>query len=1632
MRIRVFSVLMWKHAMVRRRRFINTFMDLFTPLLFFVLIFLIQRKLSSILKSGKLKDGVINTEVLSINDLEPAPFWIMYNPATELTNALMEDIGRKLNLPKLDSNPDHSKRGYFPRGNTTLTDLVKKITEKQALVEFKGLSGSTWPDRLHYTIRMNLLPEPDDLDDPGPGRHKAFGHDYGTFMRIQWAIDSSYIKLRSGKEVPLNLSLQEFPYYNSPRNENLRDLIGLQPLVCLLSLLVPFVFHMVRLMQERTSGIQELMKMVGVSLNTIGLTHYLNVLPIGLVYSIGATIIYKASSHPILPCSNWVLIFLMLFLHYNFVIALAFACSYIMRETNYATSLATVMYTLSWVPTQFFDGRKLPYLVKILTGLLPHMPVAWFWRQITTLEVFGIGANFSNIAKEHGTDGKSAPILVCFGFLLLQTVVFYALAWYLSLVRPGKYGQALPWNFCFKKEVMPVAEEEEEEIMRTDKRYFERARAHAEVGIKIANVSKVYPKHRALRNVSMEVYKGEITVLVGHNGAGKTTLMSIITGMTSATEGQVFVDGKDTVKQKKEVSRKIGFCPQLNLFFPDLTVQEHIMFFTMLKHGTYAEARESSRIIAERLGIADKLRAKTSELSGGMKRRSQLACALAGGATVLVLDEPTSGLDVETRRELWDLLLSLRGERTVLISTHFMEEVDALGDRVAALHGGVLRCFASTLHLKKAIGTGYRLTFTTFGMPNEAAISGVVMAHVPDASVKEQTINSISYNLPATHSGNFPALFSDLEARRSQLGLDSIGVGVSTLEEVFLRLCSDIDTSLTEDEVDTSVEPAQPPKKLTGILLYMRQLYVLLKRQTMFSLYRKWIFLAQIIIPIVLSIGVTHSMNSIISKSAHERTMNLDIYNERVGNRLLYQLSGPHVTQADLAKLQTLYPKVKFQEADDVAATILNIGKELILNYNKYLVGVEVNETDAKILYTTIVRHAAPVSLNLLSNLLAAHYIPGSDGNTITTINDPISTELSHKVPKQPKPMINLIMWATFICFLVMMMILGNIALPCQERLTGSRHIHIMSGCPPELHWLATLIFHSALCVLLVIIPTVVGALILEKDETINQKAMLGTFALIMLLGHMTFSALGYLVTFNFHEQGTGAILTILVVIFGTITPLLKIVYVYVGDTESQKELLQHVVEVANYIMPPHTMVIAAVKCVYAGQLNAWCKAVKEYCPALLLTMSGFDSTKCCAGQRPRCYFCIHEYSPGLEMIILFVQFLVLMAMVFLTQRGFFNGLVDKLVNSRYQPSEPKEQDKMVKAEKAYVSKAIKTADKNNPDAMLVDDVHKNYPGFCTKKVNALKGVSFSVKKGECFGLLGTNGAGKSTCFKIMTTEETATRGNIFGNGYHLRRGNSQYLQTLGYCPQFFGLDMFQTGEENLAMVLTLRGFDRARVEEEVKNWLHIIGLEKYASRHVATYSGGCVRRLGAAASLCGGSDLSLLDEPTAGVDVVARRRLWTALRKALKQKRSIIITSHSMDEMEALCSRIAILTAGRVRALGTTAGLRKAYAAGHAVVFKLLHAHHLDEVDSAKTQVYRLKGMLQETFNCTLKDEHKTMLHYHINDAMPYSVLFKELENLRNEFPTLIEDYAITETTLEEVFLSFAKEEQQQGAQAV
>lgn len=227
-------------------------------------------------------------------------------------------------------------------------------------------------------------------------------------------------------------------------------------------------------------------------------------------------------------------------------------------------------------------------------------------------------------------------------------------------------------------------------------------------------LNKIYTSHRgpihALSGLSLTMHENQITVILGHNGAGKTTLMSILTGLIPPTSGKAFVLGHSCVNDMSSVRASLGFCPQHDILFPSFTVREHFEIFARIKGIPPELITKESEEMAKRVGLAQKLDVQSKNLSGGMKRKLHLGLAFLGDSKFVVLDEPTSGMDPYSRRFTWSIIESYKEHRIVLLSTHYMDEADLLGDRIAILSQGKILCAGSGLFLKRAFGVGYQLT----------------------------------------------------------------------------------------------------------------------------------------------------------------------------------------------------------------------------------------------------------------------------------------------------------------------------------------------------------------------------------------------------------------------------------------------------------------------------------------------------------------------------------------------------------------------------------------------------------------------------------------------------------------------------------------------------------------------------------------------------------------------------------------------------------------------------------------------------------------------------------------------------------------------------------------------------------
>ncbi len=209
--------------------------------------------------------------------------------------------------------------------------------------------------------------------------------------------------------------------------------------------------------------------------------------------------------------------------------------------------------------------------------------------------------------------------------------------------------------------------------------------------IDVRNVTRKFGEKTAVSNVTFNVEKGKIWGFLGPNGAGKTTTMRMITGYLPPTDGEIFVAGESVIEKPQEVKKKIGYLPEIPPLYPEMTVYEYLMFVAELKGLKRKQARKSVGEAIEKTGLESVKRRLIKNISKGYRQRVGIAQAIVHDPDVLILDEPTIGLDPAQIVEIRNLIKSLKGEHTIILSTHILSEVTQLCDGVAIINEGVLK-----------------------------------------------------------------------------------------------------------------------------------------------------------------------------------------------------------------------------------------------------------------------------------------------------------------------------------------------------------------------------------------------------------------------------------------------------------------------------------------------------------------------------------------------------------------------------------------------------------------------------------------------------------------------------------------------------------------------------------------------------------------------------------------------------------------------------------------------------------------------------------------------------------------------------------------------------------------------------
>jgi len=332
----------------------------------------------------------------------------------------------------------------------------------------------------------------------------------------------------------------------------------------------------------------------------------------------------------------------------------------------------------------------------------------------------------------------------------------------------------------------------------------------------------------------------------------------------------------------------------------------------------------------------------------------------------------------------------------------------------------------------------------------------------------------------------------------------------------------------------------------------------------------------------------------------------------------------------------------------------------------------------------------------------------------------------------------------------------------------------------------------------------------------------------------------------------------------------------------------------------------------------------------------------------------------------------------------------------------------------------------------------------------AVRELDISIAAGECFGLLGPNGAGKTSTIKIVTGFQPPSKGTCYLHGLDIRTQVAAAQRILGFCPQHDALLPLLTGRECLQFYGACKGIEPKQLDACVDGVLMTLGLQAHGNKLTKQYSGGNKRKLSLAIALLGEPKVVLLDEPSSGMDPMARRNMWNLIQaeRRARPEMSMILTTHLMEEADELCSRIGILVGGRLACLGTAQHLKSRYSRGYSLEIKLNDTIPIEELvestESTNTPVpchSRLRPLLSSLESIAgraeLVDWHKRLFKYQFTNkanaedvasnggAAPQRILsrlFSCIEEHRRDVG--IENYSLSQTTLEQVFIGFAEKQ--------
>eukprot|EP00080_Pristionchus_pacificus_P003239 PDM63259.1 ced-7 [Pristionchus pacificus] len=1528
--LRQLTLLTWKNLVVLRRSIVWTIFEMVTPLLFFALIWIIMQNITIEEKKG-----------------HRFPDLTLYGNGSDFDSngCPLTCVNRRKKMTLL-----------YSLGDSVITSEADRLLQ--------GVAGR-FRESKDVTVDVEAVRE-------GRGEmEKQLRVDYkeeGAFCEQKY-IGGLFIDRMdlTGGSVDSQLGMRAFPQPDHAES-SLDILLNLAHIMFAL-MTISIVLHTAReIAAESESGMKDFLMVMGMGRGVFYLSHILMAFAKAAI----AIVVNCIPFFMFLPLISPSLLLVTVLLYSMAVICMAALVAAIFRSTQGAIKVSVILtIVLALVCLAAPARESLPWAS--LASLNPNQALSYAFHAFVEAVKKGDPLTWSSSFSDASL---VFPVGLAIVMLIVDVLLLIGLTilvdWFVSssdsplaLLTKMFYKSPLNHSTSLPRS-LNGAEETDSALVHAD--------------ICLENVVKCFDSQRAVDEMSMKAYKGQVTVLLGHNGAGKSTTFNMICGLTSPTAGAIQICGMDVSEHLATCQEKIGYCPQGNPLFNLLTVDEHLEFFARLKRIETNQWRGDREELLECLKLRDKRTTRSAHLSGGMKRKLCVGMALIARSEVILLDEPTAGMDPAARRDIEKILEKYKKDSTILMTTHYTDEAEQLGDRMVIMAKGSVVCSGSGNFLKKKFCTGYVLTvvMSEKNVEVERGVVALVERHVKGVMVAGMSGLQMDVSLPKDQYPRFPALFAELELDAARLGVTSFGLSLNTLEQVFLRVgeLADPQDSIDGGGVLRRVKEVIDNKPSGGnfserALMSMK---ALLWKRWLYSKAHLSVFISQFIVPILILFLVANILNLLSISTGQDRKMSLAALPP--SRFVIFDQSMPKELPKEylqrVTKMKNVNPvQVAAQSPDD---WILNQR----LSRPPFSAGISVDtDTHPRVHHSEVIIHSLPAAITLVDGV---RY-----GVDISSSMHLYSLSADKAVDPSGSPMDQIIksgMTGPVFAIIFSLLTSPFITFPIVDRASKFVHQQLLTGVPRVLFWLAYFSFDT---LIFLIGCTSYLLVFIVTDWLMGYHTVL---FLLWLSYYVASIFLIYTASFVFDSPSKGHIVLFFYQVLVTLAAFILVALVDLGIIAAAE--WQSVVEGAIMILVPSF---------------ALCKG------GYLISRAHIAGSMLPIDARPTEWALMEWDQLGRVFTYLLVMAAVSLTLFILIQQNRIRRAINCVWNSMHSAvvgvrgaNEGGPEDEGVAIERTMMNTLP-----INQVPLAINNLTKRYGRF-----RAIDSISFGVRSRECFGLLGVNGAGKSTTFSIITGdnlyysgEALPTEGSCHVYGKSVVDGNVR----MGYCPQADALLPELTGRQVLEILASLHGYVDARAK--CRAILRAVGMEEHADKETGKYSGGQRRKLSTGVSILAQSRLVVLDEPTAGIDPKARREIWSVINGIREGgDTAILLTSHSMDECEALCSRIGVLSRGHLVALGSSQVLKSKYGNSYTLTIVMADGARKEDVE------YEVK---REFPGAEMKPSHSSTLVFEMarsRDSL-WSETFKRAIALAER--VYAKDFCLTQSSLQQTFMQIA-----------